>query len=165
MTATVTASGVPVFPGLVNFCDATATYCTDIHIVGSAQLTSAGTAVFRFRPGAGSHSYKAIFLGTHTFAAGEPGASSLSVFPYRTITQSALNNFDPSSRSFASHVQGNVTVTGLSNRADFPGAVPTGGITLTDTANGSTTVVGTLALTPGASTFAAVRFGAGQMPA
>ena len=49
--------------GQVNFCDATATYCDPIHLIGSAQLTSAGTASLQFIPGMGSHSYKVMFAG------------------------------------------------------------------------------------------------------
>src|ERR1700678_1989492 len=58
LTATVQAGGTALTLGQVNFCDATAASCTDIHLLGTAQLTSAGTAVFKFRPGPGSHSYK-----------------------------------------------------------------------------------------------------------
>jgi hypothetical protein len=50
--------------GQVNFCDAAAASCTDIHLVGTVQLTSAGAAVLRFRPGPANHSYKGVFLGT-----------------------------------------------------------------------------------------------------
>ena len=35
-------------------------------VVGTAQLTSTGTAVLRFAPGSGSHSYIAVFAGTTT---------------------------------------------------------------------------------------------------
>ena len=66
LTATVKAGATAVSPGLVNFCDANATYCEDVHIIGSAQLTSSGSAVFKFRPGIGSRSYKAVFVGTNT---------------------------------------------------------------------------------------------------
>ena len=65
LTATVKAGTAAVAPGQVNFCDATAKYCTDVHVLGTAQLTSAGTAAMRFRPGIGSHSYKAVFVGTN----------------------------------------------------------------------------------------------------
>jgi hypothetical protein len=64
LTATVLSGATAVTTGLVNFCDATAAYCTDIHILGMAQLTSAGTATLKFVPGIGSHSYKAVFVGT-----------------------------------------------------------------------------------------------------
>src|SRR5882724_5121693 len=66
LTATVNSGAGAVTTGLVNFCDATATYCTDVHILGTAQLTSAGTATQRFVPGIGSHSYKAVFVGTNS---------------------------------------------------------------------------------------------------
>ena len=67
LTATVMAGTTAVTPGQVNFCDATAKYCTDIHLLGTAQLTSAGTAALKFRPGIGSHSYKAVFLGNNNY--------------------------------------------------------------------------------------------------
>jgi hypothetical protein len=50
--------------GQVSFCDATAPHCTDIHLLGTTQLNSSGQAQFHLRPGAGSYSYKAEFLGT-----------------------------------------------------------------------------------------------------
>jgi hypothetical protein len=79
LTATVKAGTTKVTPGLVNFCDASVTYCTDIHILGSAQLTSAGTAIFRFRPHLGSHSYKAVFAGTNTYKTSSSTGSALAV--------------------------------------------------------------------------------------
>src|SRR4051794_35077397 len=39
LTATVSKGGVAMTPGQVNFCDASAKYCTDIHLFGAAQLT------------------------------------------------------------------------------------------------------------------------------
>ena len=74
LTATVTAGTSPVTPGQVDFCDAVATYCTDIHWLGTAQLTSAGIATLKLLPGNGSHSYKAVFRGTNSYA----GSSSTS---------------------------------------------------------------------------------------
>jgi hypothetical protein len=49
LTATVQSSGAVVTPGTVNFCDASVTYCTDIHLIGTAQLTNAGTATLPAR--------------------------------------------------------------------------------------------------------------------
>jgi trimeric autotransporter adhesin len=40
LTAIVKVGGTAVRPGQVNFCDATAAYCTDIHLLGAAQLTT-----------------------------------------------------------------------------------------------------------------------------
>ena len=64
LTATVQGRDGAVSPGLVKFCDASAPFCTDFHMVGSAQLVAAGTAQVKFRPGIGSHRYKAVFVGT-----------------------------------------------------------------------------------------------------
>jgi hypothetical protein len=80
-TATVQAGATTLKLGQVNFCDATAASCTDIHLVGTAQLTSAGTAVLRFRPGPERHNYKAVFLGTLDGAPSASAAVGLTVGP------------------------------------------------------------------------------------
>jgi hypothetical protein len=64
LTASVLNGTAAVTSGQVLFCDATAPRCEDIHILGAAQLTAAGTATLKFIPGIGSHSYKAFFTGT-----------------------------------------------------------------------------------------------------
>lgn len=79
LIASVNAGTTPVSPGQVNFCDANAAHCTDVHVLGTAQLTSAGTAVIKFRPGIGSHSYKAVFAGTNTYASSLSTTSVLAV--------------------------------------------------------------------------------------
>jgi hypothetical protein len=89
LTATVNSGAGPVTTGQVNFCDATATYCTDVHILGTAQLTSAGAAMMKFFPGIGSHSYKAVFVGTTSNAASSSSTSSLTV-PGKYSTTTAI---------------------------------------------------------------------------
>ena len=83
LTATVKAGTTPVSPGLVKFCDAEGAHCTDVHVLGTAQLTSAGTAIFKFRAGVGSHAYNAIFAGTPNgvtaYAASSSGTEALAV--------------------------------------------------------------------------------------
>lgn len=64
LTATVTSGSVPVTTGQVLFCNAAAPLCTDINQLGTAQLDGTGTALLRFHPAPGSHSYKAVFVGT-----------------------------------------------------------------------------------------------------
>jgi hypothetical protein len=65
LTATVTSSGVPVFPGRVLFCEASAYHCTDNAIVGAAQLTANGTATIKKLLGAeGDRFFCAYFQGT-----------------------------------------------------------------------------------------------------
>src|ERR1700761_7297079 len=79
LTAIVTAGSTPVTPGQVKFCDAAATYCEDLHILGTGQLNASGTSVLKFRPTVGSHTYKAVFGGTNTYATSTSAVSPLSV--------------------------------------------------------------------------------------
>ncbi|UWZ84059.1 FG-GAP-like repeat-containing protein [Occallatibacter riparius] len=122
LTATVESGSTRVTPGLVNFCDAEAPHCTDIHLLGSAQLTSAGTAVLRLRPRLGTDSIRALFAGTRTYLPSASPASSLTVWhgaTSTTITQSgAVGNYTFSA-----------SVTGGS------GSGPTGTVCFVDTAN------------------------------
>ena len=97
LTATVMSGTTPVTPGQVKFCDTSVSYCTDIFLVSQSQLTTSGTAVYKFRPGPGSHSYNAVFLGTKTYAGSSSGASSINVtgppFPSVTgISASSIGN-------------------------------------------------------------------------
>ncbi len=84
LTATVTAGSSKITAGQVNFCDAAVSYCTDIHRLGTAQVTSAGTAVIAFTPAIGNHSYKAIYAGTPNGAVA--WASSTSSVVTLTVT-------------------------------------------------------------------------------
>ncbi len=136
LTATVIAGSTPVTQGLVNFCDATATYCEDFHIVGTAQLTSAGTAVFKFRPAIGSHSYKAVFVGTKTNATSTTAASTLAVTgTYPTNTTLSWTG-SPAKPTLSSAV-------GSAN----PSQSVAGTVSFIDTSNGNS-VLGTAPLVP-----------------
>ncbi len=140
LTASVKAGGTPVTVGLVNFCDASATHCTDIHVLGTAQLTSAGTAALKFRPGIGSHSYKAVFAGTNN----DPGsASSLSSL---TVTGTA----GPLASATAIAETGSWGNYGLTGTVtEFGRTVsPTGEVSFVDTSNGNA-VLSTASLGPG----------------
>ena len=139
LTATVTGGGTAVTPGQVNFCDATAKYCTDIHILGTAQLTGNGTATLKFRPGIGDHSYKAVFLGTTSAAA----SASVAV----ALTVTAIAGIQPSTTSITfSGSQGTYTLT--ANVSGNGGVVPTGSVSFVNTSNANA-VLGTAPLTPG----------------
>jgi hypothetical protein len=140
LTATVLAGSTPVTPGQVKFCDATAAYCEDIHILGLAQLTSAGTATFKYQPAAGSHSYKAVFVGTTANAGSSSSAAALTV----TI----LPGTSPTTTSItASGTQGNFTLSTTVTCA--PGyAPPTGTVSFLDVSS-SNSVLASAALTPG----------------
>jgi len=120
--------------GQVNFCDASVAYCTDIHRIGTAQLTSGGTAVVKFQPGLGSHSYKAVFSGTNSYLGSTSTVAALSVAgptPSTMVVQTA-------SSSNASY---NLTATVYG----FGSTAPTGSISFTDISDANA-VLGTAPL-------------------
>ena len=67
LTATVSenakGSTFPVTQGTVVFCDADAVRCADSAIIGSAQLTAAGSATIKLTLGAGTYRISAAFQG------------------------------------------------------------------------------------------------------
>jgi len=137
LTATVEAGTTAVKQGQVNFCDAKAAYCTDIHILATAQLTSSGTATYKFRPAIGSHKYKAVFVGTNSYAGSTSSAASLSVTgttgPFATATSIAETG-----------AWGNYTLTGTVTEAGGTVA-PTGTVSFVDASNGNSVLaVGSL---------------------
>ncbi len=137
LTATVASGSGSVTLGTVNFCDATALSCTDIHLVGTAQITGSGVATVRFRPAIGSHSYKAVFAGTRSYAASVSAASSL-VVPGTTTT-----NLSVSGGAGSYTLTGSVTASGA--------ASPLSALSFQDVSNGNY-VLGTQSLVLAGST-------------
>ena len=123
LTATVTAGSSPVASGQINFCDATAKYCTDIHLLGTAQLTSAGTATLKLRPGVGSHSYKAVFVGTTANTASASTASALAVTGLDPTISTIAASGNPGDYTLTATVSGNGS------------ASSTGSVSFLDTSN------------------------------
>lgn len=118
LTATVFSGSSPVTPGLVAFCEATAPRCTDIHRLGTAQLTSSGAATLRFTPAIGSHSYKAVFLGTAAASTSSSPVTPLAVtglFP--TVTHLASSG-SPGNYTLAASVV-SLTRSPLSGTVSF----------------------------------------------
>ncbi|MGA2729768.1 MAG: FG-GAP-like repeat-containing protein [Terracidiphilus sp.] len=136
LTAAVTSNSAKVTVGQVNFCDASVTYCTDIHLLGTAQLTSAGTAVLKLAPWVGSHSYKAVFLGTKTVATSTSATSSLTVTGLFPSVTTLTSTGQAGALSLTTYVIGNGT------------APPTGTISYLD-AGFNNQVLGTAALGAG----------------
>ncbi len=153
LTATVTAGSTPVTVGQVNFCDASAAYCADIHLLGTAQLTSAGTAVYKFRPGVGSHSFKAVFLGTPHGATGYSQSSSsaamLTVSPALKPPVVAIVAANPSVSPTINPYPLTVTVGGTGS------APPTGTLSFVNTSSANQ-AVGTATLGTGQSQLALI---------
>jgi hypothetical protein len=125
LSASVTGSGGPVTAGQVEFCDAKAKFCTDIHQVGLAQLTSSGKATIHLTPGPGSHTYKAIFRGTVNDVTSASAAEPLTVSGLYPSVPSLAVSGGAGSYTLAATVGGNGS------------AAPTGTVTFVDTSNGN----------------------------
>jgi hypothetical protein len=138
LTAAV-KGGSTALAGQVNFCGAAAPYCDPIHLVGSAQLTSAGTASLQFIPGMGSHSYKAMFAGTLADRKSSSVASSLIVTASQASTTTIAQSGNPGDYTLTA------TVTGQ-------GPVAAGGtVSFLDTSNANS-MLGSAALGNGVAT-------------
>jgi hypothetical protein len=101
MTANV-SDGSPV-RGQVDFCLATATYCTGSAVIATVQTTMLGNAVYRSVPGAGAYSIKAVFHGTNTVA----GSSSAA----QTLTVNGIGSYATATSIASSGNPGNYTLT------------------------------------------------------
>jgi Bacterial Ig-like domain (group 3)/FG-GAP-like repeat len=131
LSAAVSAGSSSLTAGQVNFCDASAASCTDIHLISAAQLTSAGTATVSFTPPPGTHSYKAVFQGTPNAATAYAGSTSNSITltvtgPYPSIT--SLDSADANASQY--------NLTAIVGSAG-PNA-PTGTVSFVDTSDANT---------------------------
>lgn len=131
LVAEVSAGRSAVAAGQVSLCDATAIGCTDIHLFGTAQLTSAGTARFRFVPGIGDHSYKAVFAGTPNgavaYAGSVSGVTTLSVTGLHATTTTLTVDGQQG------HYDLTAAMAGINDIPKMP--APTGTISFIDTTN------------------------------
>lgn len=81
MTAKVLLGATAVRHGVIVFCDASAAHCQGLAVLGSAQLTSKGTAILKLTMGAGTYSVKAAFMGTpHSTPPAASSASAAQTF-------------------------------------------------------------------------------------
>ena len=139
LTATVIAGSTQVTPGQVNFCDAMAKFCTDIHLLGTAQLTANGTATLKLRPGVGSHNYTAVLA--------EPAALGPSASTVSSLTVTASQG--TGQLATATYLEAGGVPNIFSLTATVPGngnTLPTGMVSFVDASNGNA-VLGTAALT------------------
>ena len=131
LTAGVSSGSAKLTSGRVNFCDASVTYCTDVRLLGTAQLTNAGIAVLKLVPGIGSHSYKAVFAGTPNSVPAYAGSNSV------PVTLTVTGTFPTTTAIAAGGSAGNysltATVTGQINAPSLP--APAGSVTFLDTTN------------------------------
>lgn len=124
LTASVSSGTNAITIGQVNFCDTSSTYCTDIHLLGTSQLTINGAAVLKLRPGIGSHTYKAVFIGTNSYATSSSTSSSLTVTGVRASTTTIAQSGNPGNYTLTA------TVAGIVNSPDVP--APTGMVSFID---------------------------------
>jgi sugar lactone lactonase YvrE len=118
-----------------------------------AQLTSAGTATLKLRPSLGSHSYKAVFLGTKAYAGSASGTSAALIVTglYPTVT---------SMQASCCTSPYTLTASVSSSAATAPG--PTGQLSLIDTTSGNAVVT---ALPLGNATVGPALVNASNVPA
>lgn len=142
LTATVEAGTVAVHPGLVRFCDATAKHCEDSALLATVELNAAGAATYKFRPGAGSHSYYAAFVGTTANADSNSANASITVNPSGKYVTATTMYSSGSAGKYA--LTATVTGTGSATLS------PTGSISFLNTTNNNATL-GTAPLTASGS--------------
>ena len=95
-------------------------------------------ATFNFKPGAGVHSYKAVFAGNTAFPGGMSSAAALTVTHTASATATTLA---------VTGSAGNYTLTGTTTGAGAQFAAPGGSMSFVDTTASST--IGTAALVAG----------------
>lgn len=139
LTAAVTSDSMPLTVGQVRFCDATAATCMDIHLLGTAQLTSSGKAVLKLRPGPGVHKIKTTYLGTQLYQQSTSAVSTITVNGAPTTTVIAKSG-SAGNYTLAAAVRG----TGSS-------VAPGGSVSFVDTTNANT-VLAKANLAPGTVT-------------
>jgi len=148
LTASVTSGGAAVYPGQVLFCDANAPHCQDVAILGTAQLTAAGTAVIYMRFGIGNHNIKAFFTGTTRTAVAIPNAGPPrlpSTSPAKAVTVEFAGTVPTSTTLTANGSTGPLQLT---STVSTP-ARPVAGGTVTFTSGD--TALGTVPLSAGGS--------------
>jgi hypothetical protein len=111
LTATVTSGGTQdpaialVNTGQVVFCNASATYCEDSAVLGTAWVTSTGTATVRRAFATGTTDVKAVFQATDSYATSSSSVQTVTVTGQVSPSSSA-NTFSTLGPSAAGIVTG-----------------------------------------------------------
>lgn len=134
LTAEVTAGETPVAPGVIVFCDTKIGSCAGSGVVGTAQLTVAGTAIMRLFPIAGVHSYEAVFAANAAYAASTSLQHPLTVIGSTSTTISSSGS------------AGDYALTGTVS-ASGTNVMPAGTVTFSDSSDSLS--LGTAALGAG----------------
>jgi hypothetical protein len=129
LTAAVTNPS-PVSAGSVTFCDATAPNCSGPAILGSVQVSAAGTAAIKLTLGVGTHQIKAVFARTN--------ANLGSASAPQTIIVTGNASYATSMALTASGTPGNYTLS--TQLTAFGQISPTGTVSFLDFSNGNAVV-------------------------
>jgi len=115
LKASVQSSAQPVSPGLVLFCNAVATYCEDINILGQAQLMANGKASLNLILPIGTHQIRAEFRGTTTNAPSSSATEKVTVsgkYPTTTTWVNYSQTLETFALTGAVTTYGNVAANG-----------------------------------------------------
>ncbi len=144
LTATVTSTPPGTIMGLVLFCNASATYCEDSAIIGSAWLITSGsalgTATIHKTFGPGTYNIQAVFKGTNSYATSTSAAATVTVSSAPLPTTTTIN---------ATGASGNYSLNATVWARGT--ATPTGSVSFIDATN-SDSLLGSAPLSSGVPT-------------
>lgn len=142
LTATLASSNGTPYPGQVIFCDATAPFCQNASLGLAQVVNTAGiaTASLSFTPGPGAHSYKAVFLGTSSYAKISSAPLSLTVTAAVPTTTTLTSTGSGGSYGLTAQIS-----TGGTS------AIPSGTVSFLDSTTAAT--LGSVPVTSGPPTF------------
>ncbi len=150
---TLTATVAPATRGSVDFCLASATFCTGSNRLQTVQVSTSGTAIFRKVFGAGNYSFKAVFRGTSSLATSSSSAHNLTV--------TGNGSYATSTVIAAQGTPGNYSLTGTVTSSGR--ALTTGTVSFLDT-TASNVVVGASVLDPLTASFGFTTYPAVSAP-
>ncbi len=150
---TLTATVTPATRGTVDFCLASATFCTGSNRLQTVQVSTSGTAIFRKVFGAGDYSFKAVFR--------RPGSLATSSSSAQNLTVTGNGSYATSTAIAAQGTPGNYSLTGTVTSSGR--ALTTGSVSFFDT-TASNVVVGASVLDPLTASFAFTTYPAVSAP-
>ncbi len=107
LTVSAVSNAAPLTTGSITFCDAaSAAGCVDNGLVGTAQLTPAGTATIKTTPAIGTHQYFAVFAGTATAGKAQSTSQTVTVTGLYKTTTTVTATGNPSGYDLTATVVG-----------------------------------------------------------
>ena len=126
LTASVSYSGGPVTAGMVMFCDLNVG-CSGPNLIGTARVTSNGTATVKVLLGTGTYNIQAIYSATQSVPASQSSS--------QVITVTGAASYKAGLALSATGTPGQYTLSTVISA--FGNAAPTGTVSFVDTSNGN----------------------------